>query len=62
MSSSGRSRTAQGVLAERAVLTDMDVLADRFAAGMLTPLMDLVVALVRRLLLSAALVVHEEAG
>jgi methyltransferase (TIGR00027 family) len=32
-----RSRTAQGVAAERAVLTDMGVLADPFARGMLAP-------------------------
>lgn len=49
MASSGRSRTAQGVLAERAVLTDMGVLADPFAAGMLTPSMGVVVWLVRRM-------------
>ena len=49
MGSFGRSRTAQGVLAERAILTDMGVLSDRFAAAMLTPSTDLVVALVRRL-------------
>ena len=34
-----RSRTAQGVAAERAVLADMGVLADPFARGMLTPSM-----------------------
>ncbi len=32
-----RSRTAQGVVAERAVLADIGVLADPFARGMLTP-------------------------
>jgi methyltransferase (TIGR00027 family) len=37
MSGMQRSRTAQGVAAERAVLTDMGVLDDHFARGMLTP-------------------------
>jgi methyltransferase (TIGR00027 family) len=36
-------------VAERAVLTDMGVLADPFAAGMLTPSMGVTVSLVRRL-------------
>jgi methyltransferase (TIGR00027 family) len=38
-----------GVAAERAVLTDMGVLADPFAAGMLTPSLAAIVALVQRL-------------
>ena len=37
-----RSRTAQGVAAERAVLADMGVLADPFARGMLTPSMAMI--------------------
>jgi methyltransferase (TIGR00027 family) len=49
MANSGRSRTAQGVAAERAVLTDMGVLKDPFAAQMLIPSMGVVVALVRRM-------------
>jgi methyltransferase (TIGR00027 family) len=49
MANSGRSRTAQGVAAERAVLTDMGVLADPFAARMLAPSMGAVVSLVRRM-------------
>jgi len=49
MANSGRSRTAQGVAAERAVLTDMGVLADPFAARMLIPSMGAVVSLVRRM-------------
>lgn len=38
-----RSRTAQGVVAERAVLADMGVLADPFARGMLTRAMAAIV-------------------
>ncbi len=49
MANSGRSRTAQGVAAERAVLTEMGVLADPFAAQMLMPPMGKVVSLVRRM-------------
>src|SRR5580704_10403160 len=49
MASSKRSRTAQGVVAERAVLTDMGVLADPFAVGMLTPSMRLTVSLLRHI-------------
>lgn len=37
MSRDKRSRTAQGVLAERAVLADMGVISDPFARGMLAP-------------------------
>jgi methyltransferase (TIGR00027 family) len=40
---------AQGVAAERAVLTDMGVLADPFAAQMLMPSMGAVVSLMRRM-------------
>jgi methyltransferase (TIGR00027 family) len=47
MAKSGRSRTAQGVAAERAVLTDMGVLEDSLAAQMLRPSMGAVVSLVR---------------
>ena len=36
------------MVAERAVLTDMGVLSDPFAAGMLTPSMGVIVSLVRR--------------
>jgi methyltransferase (TIGR00027 family) len=42
------SRTARGVLAQRAVLTDMGVLADPFAHEMLTPPMAAVTRLVKR--------------
>jgi methyltransferase (TIGR00027 family) len=44
-----RSRTAQGVAAERALLTDMGVLADPFARRMLTPSMVAIVNIVRHL-------------
>jgi len=44
-----RSRTAQGAAAERAVLTDMGVLADPFARRMLTPSMVAIVNVVRHL-------------
>jgi methyltransferase (TIGR00027 family) len=44
-----RSRTAQGVVAERAVLTGMGVLTDPYAAGMLTPSMAAIVTLLRLL-------------
>jgi methyltransferase (TIGR00027 family) len=44
-----RSRTAQGVAAERALLTDMGVLADPFARRMLTPSMVAIVNVVRHL-------------
>lgn len=42
------SRTARGVLAQRAVLTDMGVLADPFAHEMLTPSMAAIVRVVKR--------------
>lgn len=42
------SRTARGVLAQRAVLTDMGVLEDPFAHQMLTPSMAAIVRLVDR--------------
>jgi methyltransferase (TIGR00027 family) len=45
---SKRSRTAQGVAAERAVLAQMGVLADPFARGMLTAAMALASALACR--------------
>lgn len=45
--STRRSRTAQGVAAERAVLTDMGVLSDPFARGMLSPSMAVVFWVVR---------------
>ena len=44
-----RSRTAQGVAAERALLTDMGVLADPFARRMLTPSMVAIVNVVQHL-------------
>ena len=44
-----RSRTAQGVAAERALLTDMGVLADPFARRMLTASMVAIVNFVRHL-------------
>ena len=44
-----RSRTALGVAAERALLTDMGVLADPFARRMLTPSMTVIVNVVRHL-------------
>jgi methyltransferase (TIGR00027 family) len=44
----GGSRTARGVTAQRAVLTDMGVLADPFAHRMLTPRMATLVRAVRR--------------
>ena len=37
MNSTGRSRSAQAVTAQRAALVDMDVLSDPFARGMLSP-------------------------
>jgi methyltransferase (TIGR00027 family) len=43
-----RSRTAQGVLAERAILTDLGVLDDPFARGMLSPGMALIYRFARR--------------
>lgn len=42
------SRTARGVLAQRAVLTDMGVVADPFAHEMLTPSMAVIVRVVKR--------------
>jgi methyltransferase (TIGR00027 family) len=42
-----RSRTAQGVAAERALLADMGVLDDPFARGMLTPSMGAILWVVR---------------
>jgi leucine carboxyl methyltransferase len=42
-----RSRTAQGVAAERAVLADMGVVADPFAQDMLTPSMSAVLRVLR---------------
>jgi methyltransferase (TIGR00027 family) len=44
-----RSRTAQGVAAERVLLTDMGVLADPFARRMLTPSMVAIVNVVQHL-------------
>lgn len=44
-----RSRTAQGVAAERALLTDMGVLADPLARMMLTPSMVAIVSVVQHL-------------
>ncbi len=44
-----RSRTAQGVAAERALLTDMGVLDDPFARRMLTPSVVAIVNVVQRL-------------
>src|SRR5581483_3816821 len=43
----GRSRTAQGVTAERAVLAGMGVIADPYAEAMLTPSWTAFVAVVR---------------
>jgi methyltransferase (TIGR00027 family) len=44
-----RSRTAQGVVAERAVLAEMGVVDDPFARGMLAPSMAAIVRVVQRL-------------
>jgi methyltransferase (TIGR00027 family) len=49
MGGTRRSRTAQGVAAERALLTDMGVLADPFARRMLTPSMVAIVNAMQRL-------------
>lgn len=48
MAGSKRSRTAQGVLAERAILTDMGVLDDPIARSMLSPSMAALYRLCRR--------------
>lgn len=49
MSSLRPSRTAQAVAAERAVLTDLGVVDDRYAAGMLSPEMRRAYRVARRL-------------
>ncbi len=48
MARSARSRTARGVVAERALLTDLGVLDDPFARGMLDPAMGRLVDVLRR--------------
>lgn len=49
MTNSKRSRTAQGVAAERTVLAEMGVLADPFARGMLTASMAAACSILRHL-------------